>query len=693
MKKLLLTTGLFFLLTFPAFAEKRMAVLPFDVPNDKTELKQFGTGTSDTITMALSSIKDFIMIDRSRTESILKEQAFQNSGFVDQENAVKLGKLVGAEILVVGSIQYIDGIYRITSRLTEVETSKVIKSVQVTGNNIFELQDKIALEIIKANNIALPNDNKNENGANSVGFEIAKTPSSPSIYERIKSIFKSTSSTVAYNYYNLAKNSFLNGKEKDLKNAIYYYNKALDEDPKYALALAGKAQALAYIASDYEISGKSYKEFLDKALENANKAIELNLQTPEPYKVLSLINKMQGKFDEGRNYAQKALELSPNDAEAYYLLWANEPNPRYDDQAIKKAVDINPFIIKRTTSIAYTYFKQSKFTEAINIYNQAINLYPTYNFSYIGLGFTYYYVNDFKNAENSFKKSLEIKEDGAAYSGLGLIAFKLGDIQKAEILIKKGIKLSPENSINYTSLGFLYYYTGKKDEAVKYFSKALELNSEDFYARDAIGLYYFEKGDINKALEHYNASLSINPLGVAANYNIGNVYRYWGKNDEAIAKFNECLKIFPYFTPALEKLAEIYDIKREYNYSAVYYQKLSEFSPSNEYFNKTAFAFHQLNKYDEAEKYYKKSLEINPNDLFTLNNLGIIYYSKNNLDMAIEQYNKVLELNPNDINATENIALTFNKKGDKNKANFYYKKACILGSNASCEILETKLHN
>ncbi|MEK7431509.1 MAG: CsgG/HfaB family protein, partial [Cyanobacteriota bacterium] len=173
-------------LSFPAFAEKKIAVLPFDVPSDKLELKQFGTGTSDTITMALTNIKEFIMIDRSRTENILKEQAFQKSGFVEQENAIKLGKLLGAEILVAGSIQYSAGNYRLTARLTDVETGKVLKSVQVTGNDIFDLQDKIAIEIIKANNIKIENNTNNQpitnNDNNS--FTIATKTESISLFER-----------------------------------------------------------------------------------------------------------------------------------------------------------------------------------------------------------------------------------------------------------------------------------------------------------------------------------------------------------------------------------------------------------------------------------------------------------------------------------------------------------------------------
>ena len=122
-KKILSASALFLaLFAAPSYAEKRLAVLPFDVPESRPDMKQFGIGITDTINIALSGIHDFIMIDRSQFENILKEQAFQQSGMTDPEKITKLGRLVGAEILIVGSIQT-DGLsYRITARLTEVET-------------------------------------------------------------------------------------------------------------------------------------------------------------------------------------------------------------------------------------------------------------------------------------------------------------------------------------------------------------------------------------------------------------------------------------------------------------------------------------------------------------------------------------------------------------------------------------------
>lgn len=679
--------SLLFLLFFsyPAFAEKRIAVIPFDVPDAKAELKQFGTGTADTIIMALSSIKDFIMIDRGFTENILKEQAFQKSGFVDQESGVKLGKLVGAEVLVVGSIQYDAGMYRITSRMTEVETSKVIKSFQVTGNNIFDLQDKIAQEIIDINQgkVTPPVENKTPN--NTFTFASVQTPSI-SISERIKKIFNATSNVDAYSKYNKGRDSFLKGKEKNLKDAIYYYNQALELDPKYTLALAGKAESLAYLASDYELNGKPFKEDMDKAYEIVKSLIDQDNQLPDVYKTLSLISRLRGDFEEGKKAAQKALLLSPNDSEAYYLLWANDPSPQKEDENLLKAVKINPYVVKRTISIAYAYFKQSKYYEAISLYEQAIKLYPDYYLGYTGLGFAYYYINNFDKAEKNFKTAIEInKKADTAYAGLGLIRARTGEMEKAEALVKKAINLNDENSISHTALGFIYLYKNEKEKALQKFKDALELNNEDFYARDAIGLYYFEKGDSQKAMEQYNDALRVNPFDIAAMYNIGNVYRSYGKTEEALAKFNESLVIFPDFVPSLMKMAEIYESIGKYDYSSAYYQKIAQLEPNIEIFNKTGLTLYNAKKYAEAEIYYQKALQVNPQDVLTINNLGITYYMQAKFDLAIKQYIEVIKITPNDANAHENLAITYKQIGMISESNFYYKKSCLLGSQSACE--------
>ena len=68
----------------PAWAEKKISVLPFEILTQKEDMKQFGIGTMDSLTNALSNVPEFIMVDRGQLNTILKEQAFQKQ--LDQKD-------------------------------------------------------------------------------------------------------------------------------------------------------------------------------------------------------------------------------------------------------------------------------------------------------------------------------------------------------------------------------------------------------------------------------------------------------------------------------------------------------------------------------------------------------------------------------------------------------------------------------
>jgi hypothetical protein len=70
----------------------------------------------------------FTLVERAELEKLLSEQRFQASGAVDNETAVKLGKVVGAGVLLLGNIQKMGGKYNINARLVNAETGEIIVS-------------------------------------------------------------------------------------------------------------------------------------------------------------------------------------------------------------------------------------------------------------------------------------------------------------------------------------------------------------------------------------------------------------------------------------------------------------------------------------------------------------------------------------------------------------------------------------
>ena len=70
----------------------------------------------------------YTVIERGRMEEILKEQAFQQTGCVSSECAVEVGKLLGVENIITGSISKVGTIYSVSARAFSVASGEIIKT-------------------------------------------------------------------------------------------------------------------------------------------------------------------------------------------------------------------------------------------------------------------------------------------------------------------------------------------------------------------------------------------------------------------------------------------------------------------------------------------------------------------------------------------------------------------------------------
>jgi curli biogenesis system outer membrane secretion channel CsgG len=90
------------------------------------------------------------MLDRQALEKLLTEQNMNNTKSFDQAMATKLGKLLGAEIIITGTYFEFYGNLRVDAKFINVETGEIDFSVGVEGSreNFFELKNALANKII-----------------------------------------------------------------------------------------------------------------------------------------------------------------------------------------------------------------------------------------------------------------------------------------------------------------------------------------------------------------------------------------------------------------------------------------------------------------------------------------------------------------------------------------------------------------
>ncbi|MDD8016865.1 MAG: CsgG/HfaB family protein [Bacteroidota bacterium] len=83
--------------------KKRIAVGVFE-DRSGSGYNHLGSGVADMLTTALFKTGKFLVVERGELDRILSEQKLGESGLVTPESAPKVGKLLGAELFVIGSV-------------------------------------------------------------------------------------------------------------------------------------------------------------------------------------------------------------------------------------------------------------------------------------------------------------------------------------------------------------------------------------------------------------------------------------------------------------------------------------------------------------------------------------------------------------------------------------------------------------
>jgi hypothetical protein len=115
-----------------------------------------GTALSEALTEKLFISNQFIIVDRANLDKMLKEQALGASGTVDEDTAIRIGKLIGASALIVGrsnanvnksrreSQTFYDKNnkpYRYCHAKTEVNQSTSIKVIDLTTGQVVAVKN------------------------------------------------------------------------------------------------------------------------------------------------------------------------------------------------------------------------------------------------------------------------------------------------------------------------------------------------------------------------------------------------------------------------------------------------------------------------------------------------------------------------------------------------------------------------
>ena len=131
---------------------KRVAIINFDNTSGKlSEYGDLGGGLRDMLTSDLNQVQNLTMVDRQALEKTLTQQNLSNSKSFDQATATKIGKLLGAEVIITGTYFEFFGSLRVDAKFINVETGEIAFSIGVDGarEKLFDLKNSLANKIIE----------------------------------------------------------------------------------------------------------------------------------------------------------------------------------------------------------------------------------------------------------------------------------------------------------------------------------------------------------------------------------------------------------------------------------------------------------------------------------------------------------------------------------------------------------------
>ena len=355
-----------------------IAVLPFDNMSGDPSQEYFSDGLTDQIINGLCKVANLFVIAR-------------NSSFAYKGKSIsikQIAKELGVKFILEGSVQKAGDRVRITAQLIDATTDlhKWSESYDRELTDIFALQDDITMKILWAMN------------ANVTHGEQALIWS-----EGMKVGIK------AYDAFMKGLEHFYRFNREDNAQARTDYQKSLDIEPSpivYAMLGFAHLVDLMYGWSD------SQMESFDKANKCAESAYEMNEDVDILHMLLGYIYLFKGMHDKAVSEGKRAVQLSPNGAEAHVHLAAISNYAGKSDEAIrliKKAFRLNP----TPTSYYYNhlgtvYRSLQKYEDAITACESMIHMNPNSLPPYITLASCHSLLNQIDKARQAVTDILRI---------------------------------------------------------------------------------------------------------------------------------------------------------------------------------------------------------------------------------------------------------------------------------------------
>lgn len=353
------------------------------------------------------------------------------------------------------------------------------------------------------------------------------------------------------------------------------------------------------------------------------------------WKVLGAVYKQMGRNAEALVPMQKALALSPGDADVHYnlgLTLLDLGRLQEAESSFRHAIQINPDFYQAHGSLGVVLQGLGRLTEAEASYRQAIKMVPNYADAHNNLGNLYKELGRQEEARDCYRRALQINPDFAlAYSNLGTVLEDMGRLLEAEANFRAALQIAPDFVVAHCSLGNVLKKQGKLSEAEASFRQAIQISPDVAELHFNLGNTLTELGRSNEAEVSYRQAIQIKPDYAHAHYNLGTYLMRSAWVNEAEISFRNALQAKPDYADAYTNLGA---------------------------------SLHALGRMDEAVENFRHVIALKPDSAEAYNDLGNALRDSGKLDEAKMNYRRALELDPTHATAHSNLIFALDLAAD-----------------------------
>jgi TolB-like protein/Flp pilus assembly protein TadD/predicted Ser/Thr protein kinase len=416
----------------PSF--RSLAVLPVENLSGDPEQEYFTDGMTAALIADLSKIGALRVIAQS---SVMR---YKNAHKPLKEIARELDVEAVLESSVIREADRV----RVTAQLGEAVTERNLwaESFERESSSILAIQAEVVQHVVEAVRVKLKSQEKARLGS--------ARKANPEVYELyLKGMY-------SINKYT----------PEDFQKGLAYFNQAVEKDPADALGYAGLAIGYAINAHN---NPEAREDSLNRAKAAAATALRLNDSLAEVQTSMGLVKcYLEWQWEEAFGYLNRAIEISPNMAEAYlhrawlHVLFGRTEEALKDHMRVKQ---VDPFNGLNLGWLAELYRMQGRYDEAEAEALKCIEVEPTLGLGPYILGLIYQDRGDHDKAIEAIRKAGELWP-GMQWA-LGAAYIKAGRTEEARKMLDElnKMKTGPMRAFWKAQI---YAYLGENDEAFRW---------------------------------------------------------------------------------------------------------------------------------------------------------------------------------------------------------------------------------